>query len=255
MLKIYGQARSRTFRVIWLCMESKIPFEHDPGDDPRSGRDGEGRLVPQAQSERARSDHRRRRLRDVGVRRDQSLSRQEIQKPAVADDDAGRGPRVAMGLLHRQRCRAADDDRVSASRSCFRRRRRDAVRWRMRPTSSLQPKLEVLEEHLAANKYFGIDRWDMADFMVASVTFSLVGDEIRPVEISEIRGLARRQPRASRRQGSDEIPRLISRCALVSVSAAYAQSVTARENTSRQPSVMEEFFSIIFAEYAIIKFY
>ena len=30
MLKIYGQARSRTFRVLWLCTESGIPFEHDP---------------------------------------------------------------------------------------------------------------------------------------------------------------------------------------------------------------------------------
>ena len=37
----------------------------------------------------------------------------------------------------------------------------------------LQPKLAVLEGHLAANKYFGIDKWDMADFMVASVTFTL----------------------------------------------------------------------------------
>ncbi len=30
MLKIYGQARSRAYRVLWLCTESGIPFEHDP---------------------------------------------------------------------------------------------------------------------------------------------------------------------------------------------------------------------------------
>src|SRR5206468_9393062 len=30
MLKIYGQARSRAFRVLWLCKESNIAFEHDP---------------------------------------------------------------------------------------------------------------------------------------------------------------------------------------------------------------------------------
>ena len=30
MLKIYGQARSRAFRVIWLCNESNIPYEHVP---------------------------------------------------------------------------------------------------------------------------------------------------------------------------------------------------------------------------------
>ena len=28
MLKLYGQYRSRTFRVVWLCKESDIPFEH-----------------------------------------------------------------------------------------------------------------------------------------------------------------------------------------------------------------------------------
>ena len=28
MLKIYGQYRSRAFRVIWLCKESSIPYEH-----------------------------------------------------------------------------------------------------------------------------------------------------------------------------------------------------------------------------------
>src|SRR4029079_11304170 len=30
MLKVYGQARSRTFRVLWMCTESNISFEHDP---------------------------------------------------------------------------------------------------------------------------------------------------------------------------------------------------------------------------------
>ena len=39
MLKIYGPARSRAFRVIWLCKETGIPFEHIPltinGDNPQ----------------------------------------------------------------------------------------------------------------------------------------------------------------------------------------------------------------------------
>jgi len=38
----------------------------------------------------------------------------------------------------------------------------------------LQPKLKVLDNHLTAHKYFGGSRWDMADFMVASVISSLV---------------------------------------------------------------------------------
>jgi glutathione S-transferase len=36
----------------------------------------------------------------------------------------------------------------------------------------LQPKLKVLDEHLAKNRYFGGDKWNMADFMVASVCYS-----------------------------------------------------------------------------------
>ena len=28
MLKLYGQFRSRAFRVAWLCKESGIPYEH-----------------------------------------------------------------------------------------------------------------------------------------------------------------------------------------------------------------------------------
>ena len=28
MLKLYGQYRSRAFRVVWMCKESDIPFEH-----------------------------------------------------------------------------------------------------------------------------------------------------------------------------------------------------------------------------------
>ena len=28
MLKLYGQYRSRAFRVAWLCKESGIPYEH-----------------------------------------------------------------------------------------------------------------------------------------------------------------------------------------------------------------------------------
>src|SRR5690348_17113404 len=36
MLKIYGRARSRAFRVIWMCCELQIPFEHliTGGDRP-----------------------------------------------------------------------------------------------------------------------------------------------------------------------------------------------------------------------------
>jgi glutathione S-transferase len=37
----------------------------------------------------------------------------------------------------------------------------------------LRPKLAVLDNYLGIHRFFGIERWDMADFMVASVTYSL----------------------------------------------------------------------------------
>jgi len=40
--------------------------------------------------------------------------------------------------------------------------------------AKLQPKLKVLDEHLAKNRSFGADKWDLADFMVASVCYSFV---------------------------------------------------------------------------------
>ena len=38
--------------------------------------------------------------------------------------------------------------------------------------AKLRPKLRILDEHLAKHRYFGGERWDMADFMVASVCYS-----------------------------------------------------------------------------------
>ena len=38
--------------------------------------------------------------------------------------------------------------------------------------AKLQPRLKIFDSYLEKNKFFGIDRWDMADFMVASVCYS-----------------------------------------------------------------------------------
>ena len=39
--------------------------------------------------------------------------------------------------------------------------------------AQLLAKLKVLDDHLAKNANFGGDTWDMADFMVASVLYTL----------------------------------------------------------------------------------
>jgi glutathione S-transferase len=38
----------------------------------------------------------------------------------------------------------------------------------------LRPKLKVLDDYLTTHKHFGGGRWDMADFMIASVISSLL---------------------------------------------------------------------------------
>jgi glutathione S-transferase len=35
------------------------------------------------------------------------------------------------------------------------------------------PKMQVMDDYLAKNRYFGGNEWAMADFMVASVTYSM----------------------------------------------------------------------------------
>ena len=57
---------------------------------------------------------------------------------------------------------------VRVSAGAARRRAR-----RTRPTKCCGPSSRCSTSYLAAHKYFGVDRWDMADFMVASVTSSL----------------------------------------------------------------------------------
>jgi glutathione S-transferase len=38
--------------------------------------------------------------------------------------------------------------------------------------AALQPRLKVYDDYLGRNRFFGVHRWDLADFMVASVCYS-----------------------------------------------------------------------------------
>ena len=72
----------------------------------------------------------------------------------------------------------------------------------------LRPKLEILDRHLARNRFFGGDQWDLADFMVASVTYSLA---IMNYDLSSFPQLASwltASLRTSRHVGGLEIARL-----------------------------------------------
>jgi glutathione S-transferase len=171
MLKIYGQARSRTYRVIWLCTESNIPFEHDPVTihvpDATAKSDWYRALNPNARIPT---------IDDDGFVMWESAAinlylAKKYKSPLWPDTVQGEGRALQWGFF------VANDveppvTTVFQNRFVFSPERRDAA-LADAADKQLQPKLAVLEGHLAANKYFGIDRWDMADFMVASVAFSL----------------------------------------------------------------------------------
>ena len=170
MLKIYGQARSRTYRVLWLCTESNIPFEHDPVTihipDATAKSDWYRALNPNARIPT---------IDDDGFVMWESAAinlylAKKYKSPLWPDTPQGEGRAYQWGFF-------ISNDVEQPMTTVFQHRilippeRRD-VALADACDKQLQPKLAVLEGHLAANKYFGIDKWDLADFMVASVTFT-----------------------------------------------------------------------------------
>jgi glutathione S-transferase len=172
MLKIYGQPMSRTFRVLWLCKESNIAYEHDPvtitGEAPRCK---EGWYVDLNPNARVPT------IDDDGFVMWESGAinlylAKKYKSPLWPTTPDGEGRMLqwaffiandieqAMVTVLRNRVVLPPEKRDTAAA--------DAA------AKLLPPKLKILEDHLSKSRYFGGDRWDMADFMVASVLFSLV---------------------------------------------------------------------------------
>lgn len=173
MLKIYGQARSRAFRVMWLCKESNIPFEHIPVTIHVPGatakEDWYLKLNPNARIPT---------IDDDGFIMWESaainlfLARKYKSSlwPATVQ---GEGRAMQWGFF-------IANDFEKPMVTLFQQtvmlppEKRDAAVGKA-AEAEMVSKLQVLENYLAEHKYFGVDRWDMADFMVASVTFTLTG--------------------------------------------------------------------------------
>ena len=115
-LKIYGIARTRAFRALWMAKELGLDYEHDPGRDRRRRRAHAG--VSRHQSERAAAGHRRRRLRAVRVARHHALSRQEaFARPALSRHAGGRGAGLAVEPVGGHRGRSRRQHLVAARRA------------------------------------------------------------------------------------------------------------------------------------------
>jgi glutathione S-transferase len=170
MLNLYGQYKSRAFRVAWLCKESNIPYEHidvtvnvanASAKDPWYGEINPNARVPS--------------IGDDGVVMWESAAinlwlAEKYRSPLYPADLKGKARMLqwafyiandvepGMITLMQHRVMFPPDKRIPALAD-----EHDA---------KLQPKLKILDDQLAKTKFFGADKWDMADFMVASVLFS-----------------------------------------------------------------------------------
>ena len=173
MLKVYGQARSRAFRVLWLCKESNIPFEHVPVTinvpNAQAKEDWYVKLNPNARVPTIDDDGF---IMWESAAINMYLAR-KYKSPLWPTTEAGEGRALQWGFfiandfekpmvtLFQQTVMLTPDKRNPEVAKAA--------------EAEMVSKLQVLENYLGAHPYFGVDRWDLADFMVASVTFTLTG--------------------------------------------------------------------------------
>jgi glutathione S-transferase len=170
MLKLYGQYRSRAFRVAWLCKESNIPYEHvDVTINVEGATCKEPSYVSLNPNARVPT------IDDDGFVMWESAAinlylAEKYKSPLWPADSKGKGRMLQWALF------TANDIEpnmivVMQHRIIFPPDKRNPA-IADDADSKLQPRLKVLDDHLAKSKFFGGDKWDMADFMVASVCYS-----------------------------------------------------------------------------------
>lgn len=171
MLKIYGQPKSRAFRVLWLANEAGIAYEHIPVTI----------MVENAQCKEPwfveiNPNARVPAIDDEGFRLWESAAinlylAEKYKCPLFPATAAGRG-RMLQWAFFTSNDVEPPMVTVFQNRVAFPPEKRDAALAKS-AEAQLLSKLEILEGHLAKHPTFGADGWDMADFMVASVTYTL----------------------------------------------------------------------------------
>jgi glutathione S-transferase len=171
MLKLYGQYRSRAFRVAWLCKESNIPYEH-----VNVTINVEGATAKEPWYAALNPNKRVPTIDDDGVVMWESgainLYLAEKYKSALWPKDwAGKArmlqwafyiandvePSMIVMQRHRHLLPPEQRDENAAARA----------------EQEIVPKMQVLEDHIAKHGLFSGQEWGMADFMVASVCYSM----------------------------------------------------------------------------------
>lgn len=171
MLKLYGQYRSRTFRVCWMLKESAIPYEHVNvtihADKAGAKEDWYRKLNPNARIPT---------IDDNGFIMWESAAinlylAEKYKSPLFPPDIAGKGRAMQWAFYIANDIEAP---MIAVFQNRFRfppERRNPKLADAAEPV--LLPRLKVLEEQLGRTPYFQGDQWGLADFMVASVLFSL----------------------------------------------------------------------------------
>jgi glutathione S-transferase len=170
MLKLYGQYRSRAFRVAWLCKESNIPYEH-----VNVTVNVEGATCKSPQYVGLNPNARVPTIDDDGFVMWESaainLYLAEKYRSALWPTDAKAKGRMLQWALYTANDIEPNMITVMQHRVLFPPEKRNAA-LADDADAKLQPRLKVLDDHLSKNRYFGGEKWDMADFMVASVCYS-----------------------------------------------------------------------------------
>jgi len=170
MLKLYGQYRSRAFRVAWLCKESNIPYEH-----VNITTNIEGATCKSSDYVKLNPNARVPTIDDDGFVMWESAGinlylAEKYKSPLWPADMKGKG-RMLQWAFFTSNDIEPNMVTVMQHRVMFPPEKRNAA-LADDADAKLQPKLKVLDGHLAKNRYFGGEKWDMADFMVASVGYS-----------------------------------------------------------------------------------
>ena len=171
MLKLYGQYRSRAFRVAWLCKESSIPYEH-----VNVTINVEGASCKEPWYAALNPNKRVPTIDDDGLVMWESGAinlylAEKYGSPLWPQDWAGKARMLQwafyiandveppMIILQRHRHLLPPEQRNAKLAD--------------EAEQQILPKLQVIEAHLQKNPFFSGKAWGMADFMVASVTYSM----------------------------------------------------------------------------------
>lgn len=170
MLKLYGQYRSRTFRVAWLCKESTIPYEHvNVKINVRGATCKEPWYTALNPNARVPT------IDDDGFVMWESAAinlylAEKYKSPLWPTDEKAKG-RMLQWTFFVTNDIEPPMIAIRMNRQILPREKRDA-RLAGEAETALESKLKILDDHLASNRFFGVDSWDMADFMVASVCYT-----------------------------------------------------------------------------------